>query len=77
MEGLRGVNVAAVAMSFSHILVAAVGGDVWAFGDRIATGLGDPDAVSDEDVQDLVLEPAPIPVLCVRARTSPDVLPLR
>jgi len=52
---------------------------VWAFGQRMALGLGDPDAVPDEDVQDpvLVLEPAPIPSLRVRARTSPDVLPFR
>ena len=59
--------------------MANVDGVVWAFGQRMALGLGDPDAVPDEDVQDpvLVLEPAPIPSLRVRARTSPDVLPFR
>jgi len=42
---------------------------VWA-----SIGLGDPDADPD-DAEDVVLESAPIPVLRVRARTSPDVLP--
>jgi len=55
--------------------VADVDGVVWAFGKHVALGLGDPDAVLHEDVQDLVLESARIPTLRVRARTSPDVLP--
>jgi len=57
--------------------VADEDGVVWAFGDRMALGLGDPGTVLDEDAQDHVLEPARIPALRVRARRSPDVLPFR
>ena len=48
-------------------------GIVWAFGDRLALGLDDPDTAG----QDSVLNPTPIPTLCVRACKFPDVLPFR
>jgi len=75
VERLNGVKVAAAATCFTHTLVADEDGAVWAFGDRFAIGLGDPDADPDDADEDVVLEPAPIPVL--RVRKSPDVLPIR
>ena len=68
VEGLSGVQVAAVAMCETHTLVADEDGVVWAFGDEMAAGLG----VTDADI----FNPTPIPTLRVRARKSPDVLPL-
>jgi len=73
VEGLRGVKVAVAAMCFTHTLVAEDDGVVWAFGDRMALGLGDPDAAP----QGRVWQPTPIPTLRVRAHNSPDVLPFR
>jgi len=77
VEGLSGVKVAAAAMCYTHTLVANEDGVVWAFGDRSALGLGVADTDTDENVQDDVLEPAPISTLRVRAHKSPDVLPFR
>ena len=77
VEGLHGVKVAAAAMCHTHTLVADEDGVVWAFGDCSASGLGDPEADPDEDVQDTVWQPTPIPTLRVRALKSPDVLPFR
>jgi len=77
VEGLRGVQVAVAAMCHTHTLVADEDGVVWAFGGRSALGLDVADADADENVQDDVLEPAPISTLRVRARNSPDVLPFR
>jgi len=77
VEGLSGVKVAAAATCVTHTLVADEDGVVWAFGERVFLGLGDPDSDTDEDVQDQVLELARIPALRVRARRSPDVLPFR
>jgi len=57
--------------------VADEDGVVWAFGDRMALGLGYPDADTDEVVQHDVLEPVLIPTVRVRARKSPDVLLFR
>jgi len=73
VEGLSGVKVAAAAIGDGHTLVADEDGVVWAFGERLALGLGDPGAAP----QNHVWEPVPIPTLRVRARKSPDVLPFR
>jgi len=77
VEGLNGVKVAAAVTCATHTLVADEDGVVWAFGERMLLGLGDPDAVLDEDVQDIVLEPTLVPTLRVHARKSPDVLAFR
>jgi len=71
VEGLSGVKVAAAAICGSNTLVADEDGVVWAFGDRMALGLGYPDAAP----QGRVWQPTPIPTLRVRARKSPDVQP--
>jgi len=74
VEGLDGVKVAAAAVCYTHTLVADEDGVVWALGLRSALGLdGDPDVASQDDVY----KPTPVPILRVRARTSPDVLPFR
>ena len=75
VEGLNGVKVAAAAICDTHTVVADKDGVVWAFGDRMFLGLGGPDA--DPDSYPLVLEPAQIPTLRVRALKSPDALPFR
>jgi alpha-tubulin suppressor-like RCC1 family protein len=74
VEGLNGVKVAAAATCSDHTLVADADGVVWAFGDRTALGLDDPNEGENEDS---ARNPTPIPTLRVRARTSPDVLPFR
>jgi len=73
VEGLSGVKIMAAAIGDGHTLVADEDGVIWAFGKRLALGLGDPGAAP----QDHVWEPAPIPTLRVRAHKSPDVLPFR
>jgi len=72
VEGLNGVRVAAAATCQTHTLVADEDGVVWAFGDRMALGLGDPDAAPQGGPW---ANPAPVPTL--RVRKSPDVLPFR
>jgi len=57
--------------------VADADGVVWAFGLRSALGLGYTGAGADENVQEDILEPEPIPTLRVRAHRFPDVLPFR
>jgi len=76
VEGLNGVKVAAAATCMTHTLVADEDSVVWAFGNRLTLGLGGPDADPD-DAEDVVLEPAQIPTLRVRALKSPDALPFR
>jgi len=72
VEGLNGVKVVAAAMCCTHTLVADEDGVVWAFGLRSALGLdGDSDVASPV----CVWKPTPIPILRMRARKSPDVLP--
>jgi alpha-tubulin suppressor-like RCC1 family protein len=73
VKGLDGVKVAAAATCYTHTLVADEDGVVWAFGERTALGLGDPDG---DEAEHYVWNPTPIPTLRVRARKSPDVLPL-
>jgi len=75
--GLSGVKVAGAAMGETHTLVADEDGVVWAFGERAALGLGDPDEDEDRVWKAFVWHPVPIPALRVRARRSPDVLPFR
>jgi alpha-tubulin suppressor-like RCC1 family protein len=72
VEGLNGVKVAAAAIGYTHTLVADEDGVVWAFGDRTALGLDNP---NEDENEDSVWNPTPIPTLRVRARKSPDVLP--
>jgi len=74
VEALRGVKVAAVAISHSHTLVAGENGVVWGFGERAALGFGNADTLpgdsEDEDSEDegIVVQPTPIPTLRVRNR---------
>jgi len=75
VEGLSEVKVAAAAMCDTHTLVANEDGVVWAFGNRLASGLGDSDAAPEDE--DFVGQPTPIATLRVRARKSPAVLPFR
>jgi len=77
VEGLNRVKVAATAMCDTHTLVTDEEGEVWAFGDRMAAGLGDPEVDPNEDVKDIVWRPTPIFALRVRAPKSPDMLPFR
>jgi len=72
VEGLRGVTVATAAICVSHTLVTDEDGEVWAFGFRMAVGLGDLNVP-----QGPVLQPAQLPALRVRVRKSPDALPFR
>ena len=67
VDALVGKRVAAVAIGTYHTLAADEDGVVWAFGERDALGLGDPDP---EEV-DYVKTPTPIPTLRIRALKSP------
>ena len=66
VDGLSGVQVAAVAIGETHTLAADVDGVVWAFGQRSAFGL---DAWGIKDA--VVPKPTPIPTLRVRVLNSP------
>jgi len=65
VEGLSGVEVAAVAIGSSHTLAADADDVVWAFGHRLALGFA---ALGSTDT---VLTPTPIPTLRVRVFNSP------
>jgi len=67
VDGLRGVEVVAVAITGTHTLAADVGGVVWAFGLRSVLGLD----ASGTDNNAAVLTPTPIPTLRVRVLNSP------
>ena len=67
VEGLSGVEIAAVAMGRRHMLAADVDGVVRAFGRRRALGLG---ASGPED-DAAVPTPTPVPTLRVRVLNSP------
>jgi len=68
VDALVGVRVAAVAIGGCHTLAADEDGVVWAFGEEHgALGLDAPEREDD----DVVLTPAPIPKLRVRALKSP------
>jgi len=67
VEGLSGVEFAAVAMGACHMLAADADGVVWAFGRRLALGLG---ILSSAD-NTTVPTPTPIPTLRVRILNSP------
>jgi alpha-tubulin suppressor-like RCC1 family protein len=64
---LSGVEVAAVAIGWTHTLAADVDGVVWAFGQRSTLGLG----ASGAKDSAVVPTPTPIPTLCVRVLNSP------
>jgi alpha-tubulin suppressor-like RCC1 family protein len=64
---LSGVEVAAVAIGWTHTLAADVYGVVWAFGQRSALGLG----ASGAEDSAAVPTPTPIPTLRVRVLNSP------
>jgi len=72
VKGLSGVKVAAVAMYYTHTLVAGEDGVVWGFGLRCALGLDDEPAGFEEVVE----RPVAIPVLRVRALKSPPIVQL-
>jgi len=67
VEGLIGIEVAAVAIGDKHTLAADADGVVWAFGRRVALGLGTSGPEGRADVP----APTPIPMLRVRVRNSP------
>jgi len=67
VDGLRGVEVAAVAINGTHTLAADTDGVVWAFGRRSNLGLS---ASAPQDSA-VVLTPTPIPTLRVRVLNSP------
>jgi len=67
VAGLSGVEVAAVAIGWTHTLAADVDGVVWAFGRRRTLGLG---ASGPED-RAAVPTPTPIPTLRVRVLNFP------
>ena len=67
VEALVGARVAAVAIGRWHSLAADEDGVVWAFGNRLALGLDDPNPENPRFVE----TPSPIPTLRVRALRSP------
>jgi len=67
VEGLSGVEIAAVAIGSKHALAADANGVVWAFGLGLAVSL---DALGIAD-NTAVLTPTPIPMLRVRVLNSP------
>jgi len=62
VEALSHVKVVAAAVGSRHTLVAGEDGVVWGFSQRAALGLGEADAPPG----DFVVQPTPIPNLCVR-----------
>jgi len=67
VEGLSGVEVAAVAIGRMHTLAAAADGVVWAFDQRLASGLD----ASGLSTSGPVPTPTPIPTLRVRVLNYP------
>jgi len=67
VAGLSGVELAAVAIGWTHTLAADADGVVWAFGESSALGLGASVTVAGVPVR----TPTPIPTLCVRVLNSP------
>jgi len=67
VAGLSGVEIAAVAIGWTHTLVADADGVVWAFGESLALGLGASVTVAGVPVR----TPTPIPTLRVRVLNSP------
>ena len=67
VAGLSGIEVAAVAIAWTHTLAADADGVVWAFGHSSALGLG---ASGPEDRAPVPM-PTPIPTLRVRVLNSP------
>ena len=67
VAGLSGVEVAAVAIGWTHALAADADGVVWAFGQHSSLGLG----ASGPDDSATVPTATPIPTLRVRVLNSP------